>query len=436
MKISILSVFPNIYTNFLETSLVRRSSEKGLVAYSVDSFTSFVKPKERIDAHTFGPGAGMVIKAEVVQKAIEEKEKVFGPAFKVFFSPQGKKLDQDLLRDMYRSWQKRGHLMLLPARYEGMDARVEQYYADEIVSVGDFVLMGGDLPAMMLLEGILRLVPEVVGKAESVEKDSFTGPFLDYPSYAEPVVWKGLEVPEILRSGNHKKIDEWRMSVAAKNTVRSHFEWIRSQDMSEDQMNVAKTFIPNHYSLLMHTDVLVGGSEKRVGKTSVTPLDMHDIARSSKTFGLKNFFIVTPLVDQQKIVKKMLNFWQGDIGQEYNFNRFESLARVRLEESLESAIKYIEEQEGKKPVVIVTSAKSVENGNRICFYDQDKVWALKRPVLFVFGTGCGLSDEIMGRADFVLLPIEGFSDYNHLSVRSAAAIIFDRWLGINVKKVK
>jgi len=434
MKISILTVFPDLYNNFLETSLVRRSKENGLVEYSLDSFKSFVEPKERIDAPTFGHGTGMVIKAEVVQKAVEKKEKKYGSGFKVFFSPQGKKLDQDLLRDIYKSALKKGHLMLLPARYEGMDARVEEHYADEVVSVGDFVLMGGDLPAMMLLEGFLRLIPGVVGKQESVEKDSFTGSFLDYPSYAEPVVWKGLAVPEVLRSGNHQKVDEWRMEQAARNTVLSHFQWIRSKYMVDKQVKLAKKYIPNHYVALMHTDVLIG-SKKRVGQTSVTTIDLHDIARSSRTFGLENFFIVTPLVDQQKIVKKMLDFWQKGIGQEYNINRFESVKRVVLEKNLGSVIAHIQEKEGKKPVVIMTSAKMGEDSNKISFYDQDKIWAFGRPVLFVLGTGQGLCDSVMKDADYVLLPIEGFSDYNHLSVRSAAAIIFDRWLGLNSKEV-
>ena len=435
MKISILSVFPEIYDNFLETSLVRRAKENGLVDYDLDSFKSFVKPKERIDAPTFGPGAGMVIKAQVVQKAIDSKEKKFGLACKVFFSPQGKKLDQDLLKKIYESGQKKGHLMLLPARYEGMDARAQEYYADEVVSIGDFVLMGGDLPAMILMEGLLRLIPGVIGKAESVQKESFSGPFLDYPSYAEPVVWKGLEVPEVIRSGNHKKIDQWRVAQAAQKTVLTHFHWLRSKNMTKEQMDFAKTFIPNHYVALMHTDVFVN-KEYRVGETSVTSLDIHDIARSSKTFGLKNYFIVTPLLDQQKIVNKMLSFWQGDVGKDYNISRSESIKNVQVKAHLDDVINLIEKQEGKQPIIITTSAKFWSKGNNITFYDQGAVWSKKRPVLLIFGTAQGLSDAVMDRADFNLVPIEGFSDYNHLSVRSAAAIVFDRWLGINVKKVK
>jgi len=436
MKISILSVFPEIYKNFLETSLVRRAQEAKLVEYELDSFKSFVAPKERIDAPAFGPGAGMVIKAEVVQKAIEAKEHKNGSAYKVFFSPQGKKLDQGLLRKIANLAQKKGHLMLLPARYEGMDDRAEQHYADEIISIGDFVLMGGDLPAMVFLEGLLRFIPGVVGKKESVEMESFSGPFVDYPSYAEPVEWQGHRVPDIVRSGNHEEIRKWRLKKSAEKTVLQHFNWMRSQPMDAEQKEFAKTFIPPHYVALMHYEVLVRESEDKTGTTSVTSLDIHDIARSAKSFGLKNYFIVTPLVDQQKIVQKMIDFWNSDVGKGYNKCRFEAVKQVMLKSSLEGAIAQIEKQEGKKPLVIVTSAKSYKKSNVVTYREQSKVWALGRPVLLLFGTGQGLSDDIMERADFVLVPVEGFSDYNHLSVRSAAAIIFDRWLGANVKKLK
>ena len=433
MKISILSVFPEIYKNFLETSLVRRAKEGGVVDYELDSFKSFVAPKKRIDAPAFGPGAGMVIKAEVVEKAITSKEQKNGPAFKIFFSPQGKRLNQSVLRKIAILAQKKGHLMLLPARYEGMDERVEQHYADEIISIGDFVLMGGDLPAMVFLEGFLRLIPGVIGKKESVEKESFSGPFVDFPSYAEPVEWKGLRVPDIIRSGNHEEIRKWRLKKSAEKTVLSHFDWMRAQPLNQEQKMMAKASIPAHYAALMHYEVISGN---QTGTTSVTSLDIHDIARSAKSFGIKNYFVVTPLVDQQKIVQKMIDFWNGDTGKEYNRCRFEAVRQVALKSSLDGVIEQIERREGKKPVVIITSARVYEKDNVITYHDQSKVWNLNRPVLILFGTGQGLSDYIVDKSDFILAPIEGFSDYNHLSVRSAAAIVFDRWLGLNMKKLK
>jgi len=431
MNISILTVFDQLYEPFVHTSLVGRAQEKGIVHIDVQSFFSYVQPKERIDAPTFGPGAGMLIRPDVVQKAIEDKESRYGKAFKIFFSPRGEKLDQRVFETIAARAQEYGHLMLVPARYEGMDARVEEEYADMIVSVGDFVLMGGDVPAMMLIEGILRLIPHVVGKTESVSRESFSGPFVDFPSYTEPLEWKGKRVPDVIRSGNHGAIEKWRNEHAAQTTVREHFSWLRSQELTHDDKQLVQQYIPHHYVALMHSDVLIG-EERKLGVTSVTSIDIHDIARSSKTYGVVDFFIVTPLIDQQKIVQKMLDFWKKGIGFEYNRCRYNAIQLVQLVDSLDEVIKKIEEKEGKKPLVVATSAQLTDAQEVISFYDQKKVWKADRPVLMLFGTGQGLSQAVIERCDYVLLPINGFPDFNHLSVRSAAAIILDRWLGINL----
>jgi len=431
INISILTVFDQLYESFVHTSLVGRAQEKGIVHIDVQSFFAYVQPKERIDAPTFGPGAGMLIRPDVVQKAIEDKESAYGKAFKIFFSPRGKKIDQRVLEHIAVQVQQHKHLMVIPARYEGMDARVEEEYADMILSVGDFVLMGGDIPAMMLLEGVLRLVPQVVGKAESVSRESFNGPFVDFPSYTEPIEWQGMRVPDVIRSGNHGAIEKWRNEHAAATTVREHFSWLRTQNLTNDDKKLACKYIPSHYVALMHSDVLIG-PDRKLGVTSVTSIDIHDIARSSKTYGVSDFFIVTPLVDQQKIVNTMLDFWKKGIGFEYNRCRYDAIQLVQLSSSLDDVVQKIEEKEGKKPLIIATSAQLVSGQKLISFNDQKKVWESDRPVLILFGTGQGLSQQVIERCDYILLPIDGFSQFNHLSVRSAAAIILDRWLGASL----
>lgn len=440
MRISILSVFPELYAPFLQTSLVRRACDNGIVTYEVTPFNTFCAPRERIDAPTFGHGAGMLIKPEVVQRAVEDKERAYGKAFKIFFSPQGKTLNQLDVKLFAQKLMESGHLMLLAARYEGMDARVEEEYADAIVSVGDFVLMGGDIPAMMVLEGLLRHIPGVVGRKESVEEDSFTGPFLDHPEYTAPVVWKGREVPEIVRSGNHAQLRSWWLQQAAKKTVARRFDWLRSLPVTEEYRALVQKNIPAHYVVLMHDDVLVGGKDQRTGMTSVTSLDIHDIARSAHTYGIKNYYIVTPLADQQKIVQKLLDFWLDDVGAEYNKHRHESMQKVRLCASFEQVLEMIREQEGLDPLVVSSSARTLDGkllaaDKLITYHDQDKVWRQQQPVLFVLGTGQGLTQEFIAHSDYLLVPLGGFTGFNHLSVRSAAAIIFDRWLGSNIKFV-
>ncbi len=432
MHISIVSLFPELYSSFIETSLVKRACEKGIVDISTKSFFSYVAPKERIDAPSFGHGSGMLIKPAVVEAAVRDHEAQFGKAHKIFFSPQGRKLNQHVVKELADLFQQQKHIMLLPARYEGMDARVEQEYADSILSIGDYVLMGGDLPAMVLLESLLRFIPGVVGKMASVEHDSFSGPFVDYPEYTEPVEWHGREVPAVIRSGHHQQVDMWRFDQSVQKTVFHHFDWLRSHALNEREVAQSNAYIPPHYVALMHTDVLVG-SEKIPGCTSVTSLDIHDIARSARTYNIKGYFIVTPLYDQQQIVKTLLNFWQEGAGIEYNQKRHEAVSKASLRGSFDEVVEAIEQKEGQAPIVIATSARPVEGIQSITFYDQELVWSKKRPVLFLFGTGQGLSNERVQSCDYILPPIMGFSKFNHLSVRSAAAIVFDRWLGINQK---
>ncbi len=441
MDISVVTLFPDLYDNFFETSLIQRAQQKGLVSPRAYNLFSYAEPKKRIDGPTFGHGAGMVIKPKIIERAVIDVESKHGSSYKIFFSPRGKKLDQVSLRLIFDNMQnaQKKHLMLLPARYEGMDARIEEEYADEIISIGDFVLMGGDLPAMVLLEGLLRFIPDVVGKAESVEQDSFSGPFVDYPEYTAPVEWRGRIVPEILRSGNHKAIANWRQQEVAQESVLHHFDWVRSYpEYTEDQKQAVQQALPHHYVALMHSDVLVGQekTKTRVGTTSVTSLDIHDIARSSVTYGLKKYFIVTPLADQQAIVKTLLGFWQQGSGVSYNNHRHEAVNHVILDTSLENVIAEIIRREGKAPVLIATGAQFESHHNLIAFNDQEKVWSKGQPVLLLLGTGKGLSPEVIQRCDYRLVPLEGFSDFNHLSVRSAAAVIFDRWLGKNPSKVK
>ena len=430
MKISIVTVFPELYDSFINTSLIKRAKERGVVDFDVRSYSSFCDPKERIDSPTFGHGAGMLIKPEVVERAVEGLEGGHGPAFKIFFSPKGQKLDQRLMEKVAEHLKAKDHVMMFSSRYEGMDARVEEHYADLVISVGDFVLMGGDLPAMMLLEGSLRYIPDVVGKQESVERDSFTGALVEHPEYTAPVVWKGMQVPEIVRSGNHAAIRAWQDEQAAEETVLEHFEWLREHCCNGECRGLAEKFIPHHYAALMHTDVVIGDGMS-VGTTSVTSIDIHDIARSARTYGLKNFFIVTPLLDQQRIVTTLLDFWKDGEGVEYNPSRHKAVREVELVSSIDETIAAIEKKEGVKPILVGTSAREVPNVKNITYHDQSVVWCHKLPVLLLFGTGQGLSDQLLQRCDFVLKPVEGITDFNHLSVRSAAGIVFDRWLGLN-----
>jgi len=431
MKISVSTVFPDFYNNFLETSLIKRAQENNLVQFDVAGFSSFCEPKERIDAPTVGHGVGMVIRPEVVERVVNAQEEKHGKAFKIFLTPQGKKLDQRLAKELAKKFQEHDHVMLFAARYEGIDERAQQEYADLEVSIGDYILMGGDLPAMVLLEAVLRYIPGIVGQKESVDKDSFSGAFLDFPTYTTPPrEWNGRHIPEVLLSGDHAKMEVFRKNEAIKKTVQEHFEWARSHCNDPEERDLIKDHMPHHYVALLHHDVIVGQGEP--GTSSVTSLDIHDIARSSRTYGIEHYFIATPLKDQQKIVKNMLQFW-SDAGIDYNKKRSEAVKLVSVVDSLDQIIQEIEKKEGKRPLIVGTSARQMGDAELISYYEQEKVWNKERPVLLIFGTARGISEALLSKCDYLLMPLEGFSKFNHLSVRSAVAIILDRWMGINLR---
>lgn len=465
MKISIITVFPEIYTSFLNLSLIKRSVEKGLVEFNLIKISDFSGPGKPIDEPTCGPGSGMIIKPEILEKTIDHCESQFGPGFKIFFTPQGERLDQRMLRVLADSFfsdnvneiedtsrtlnvssdsssvlgsQSKDpsvldkHVILVCSRYEGIDERVELEYSDLSLSIGDYVLMGGDLPAQVFIEAFLRLLPGVVGSSKSVVEESFDRSFLDHPEYGLPVEWKGEKVPDVVLSGNHAAIARWREEKACDKTLQKRFDWLRSSELTDADKTLCKKKIPNHYVVLMHTDVIVSGKS---GNTSIKTLDIHDISRCCATYGIENFFIVNKLLDQRKILDKFLEFWRSPDGSKYNQSRFEALKSLEPKISLQEVEDFIFEKEGCKPLIVTTSAKEQGEIQKIDYYSQGFIWERKRPIVFVFGTGQGLTSELVNKSDYILAPINGFSDYNHLSVRSAVAIVLDRFLATNPKKL-
>lgn len=446
MVISILSLVPELFESFCSTSIIKKAVERGIIKFNLVNLLKEVAPKVRVDAKTVGPGPGMVIKPEVIEAGINRCESLFGKAFKIFFSPQGELLTQKKLHQFvanhvnnnyaeseknYKNFSKAqtDHILLVCPRFEGVDARVEEFYADLVLSIGNFVLLGGDLPAQVFLEGFIRLIPGVLGNQDSLVSESFESPIFDYPEYCKPDLWAGLSFPEVLLSGNHEKIDQWRTKIALQNTLKKRFDVFRTHHEAKRFGATAINEIPSHYAVIMHDKVK--NKEGLIGTTSIKSLDLHDISRSAKTYGLKTLFVVQPLEDQQKIAAEFFDFWTEGRGKKQHSTRTEAVENLEIFASLEEVLKKIEKKEKKKPLMVTTSAKKFP-GKEILFYsDQKKAWEQNRPILLVFGTGYGLADEIMEKSDFVLAPIEGMVEYNHLSVRAAASIIFDRWLGLN-----
>ena len=213
MRYSILTLFPELIRPWTQESIVEKAIAKGLISVGVRDIRDNTTDKHKTaDDTPYGGGAGMVMRVDVVVKALEAA----GPADEVILlSPAGERFNQKIAEELAT----KEHIVLLCGRYEGIDARVENFVTREI-SIGDYVLMGGELGALVILEATSRLVPGVIKEAESHQQDSFSTGLLDYPHYTRPAEFRGLGVPEILISGHHAKIAEWRRKQAIKRTKK------------------------------------------------------------------------------------------------------------------------------------------------------------------------------------------------------------------------
>lgn len=211
MKYTILTLFPDLVRPWTEESILQKAIQKGLIEVDIRDIRAYTEDKHKtVDDTPYGGGAGMVIRVDVVVRAIEAA----APADEVILlTPAGQPLTQRLVEELAG----KSHLVLVCGRYEGIDARVERFVTREI-SIGDYVLMGGELGALVILEATARLIPGVIKEAESHQQDSFSTGLLDHPHYTRPPVFRGLAVPEILTSGHHAKIAEWRRQQALKRT--------------------------------------------------------------------------------------------------------------------------------------------------------------------------------------------------------------------------
>ena len=216
MRIDVLTIFPRILESPLRESLLGKAIAGGLVDVRVHDIRDHATDRHRqVDDEPFGGGPGMVMMAEPIFRAVESLGE--GRKRVILLSPAGRQLDQALVREL----SKEPWLVLVAGRYEGVDERVVEGLPAEEVSIGEYVLSGGELPALVVIEAVTRLIPGVVGKEESLQAESFENELLDHPHYTRPQEFRGMRVPEVLVSGDHAKVEEWRRRAAEERTRRN-----------------------------------------------------------------------------------------------------------------------------------------------------------------------------------------------------------------------
>ncbi len=211
MKIDILTLFPNMFTNFLNESIMKRAINKALVEVNIIDFRSFsTLNNNQVDDTPYGGGGGMVLRCEPLVSAIEHYKTP--DSLVILLTPQGKTYTEKMAYEL----KEVKHLILVCGHYEGFDERIRNF-VDLEISIGDYILTGGEIPAMVITDSITRLIDGVI-KEESYQNESFNNNLLDYPTYTKPADFRGLKVPEVLLSGNHEQINKWRKEMQLKNT--------------------------------------------------------------------------------------------------------------------------------------------------------------------------------------------------------------------------
>ncbi len=217
MRIDVITILPDIFRAFLEASLIGRARAAGLLEVRVHDLRDYTDdPHRSVDDEPYGGGGGMVMTAPPWLKAVRTIADSDSGVRRILLSPQGERLDDAKVQDLARE----NRLVLLCGRYEAIDERVRELVVDSELSIGDYVLSGGEVPAMVVIEAVSRQIPGVVGRHSSVTSESFRSGLLDHPHYTRPPIVEGVEVPEVLRSGNHGRIDAWRRDQALDATRR------------------------------------------------------------------------------------------------------------------------------------------------------------------------------------------------------------------------
>lgn len=234
MKVHVLSLFPDMFTGVFGASILKKAQEKGAVELAVTDIREFSENKHRqVDDYPYGGGAGMVLKPEPMFNAVEAITEGRKPRV-ILMCPQGERFTQKKAEELAQE----DDLVFLCGHYEGYDERIREHLVTDEISIGDFVLTGGELPAMTVIDAVVRLLPGVLGQADSHIQDSFSTGLLEHPHYTRPADFRGMKVPDVLLSGNHAKIDEWREEQSFLRTLQRRPDLLEALELTDKQQKI------------------------------------------------------------------------------------------------------------------------------------------------------------------------------------------------------
>lgn len=237
MRFDIVTIFPGMFASPLAESILKRAQEKGLVRFLLHDIRDFTTDKHRtVDDTPYGGGAGMVMKPEPITAAVEAIPRE-GKSLRIYLSPQGEPWSQPLARELVEYDQ----LILTCGRYEGIDERARPYIAEREFSIGDYVLSGGEIAAMVVIDSIVRLIPGVLGNSDSICEESFETGYLEYPHYTRPEEFRGQKVPQILTGGHHAEICKWRRRQALISTLKHRPDLFERLHLTPEERELIKS---------------------------------------------------------------------------------------------------------------------------------------------------------------------------------------------------
>ncbi len=238
IRFDILTVFPEMFGSPFQCSLLKKAQEKGLVEIGLHNIRDHALDKHRMTDDTpYGGGCGMVMKIDPIDRALSAIKREKTGSLVVLLTPQGERFAQPIAAELASCSQ----VILICGHYEGVDERVRQYLVDREISIGDYVLTGGELSAMVLVDAVSRLIPGVLGNSESTISESFTMGLLEYPQYTRPADYKGWKVPDVLVSGNHREIDLWRKKESLRRTLLRRPDLLENACLSAEDKKVLKS---------------------------------------------------------------------------------------------------------------------------------------------------------------------------------------------------